>query len=355
MRKTVGKLIANQACEALQEVMNHLQEWSMNLDGVSAPDRPGHLRADYGRVRRLRDYFRNLIRAHALPVVDLDDEDSNQLVSCCMFSAENIETYMQKNRVNDAQKKWMQDNLSNLYWIAMEFATAPVKLIDGPGHHKIPTNDTRRILNKINARVAESRAASCEENKSDEEPVETNLAWDSSANVEEEAGDNMVVAQPLAAARGDSTPNTGSVPANLLDLDTQMVKDPRLRSILLMDLKALSLAMHAKDSRLSSIVLSAVFESVVADIALQNRSELGLQGTPDGWNLSKVVPAILGGRSSAPDRNTLFHLLSCKNLVRPTVQLTNPIVVTKQTLEKMLDFVRRFLVETGLSGSRAPV
>ncbi len=51
----------------------------------------------------------------------------------------------------------------------------------------------------------------------------------------------------------------------------------------------------------------------------------------------------------------MFHLLSCKNLVRPTVQLTNPIVVTKQTWEKMLDFVHRFLVETGLSGSPAPV
>ena len=109
-----------------------------------------------------------------------------------------------------------------------------------------------------------------------------------------------------------------------------------------------SLALRARRPRLASVLISAVFETLVLDAAMKRRGDLGLQGTPDTWNLQSIVPTLMGGRVAGPDRNTLYHIFSCRNLVRPSVQLNNPIVSTKEAVEKMLRFVQKFVVEAGL-------
>ncbi len=136
-----------------------------------------------------------------------------------------------------------------------------------------------------------------------------------------------------------------------LTLDARLVRDPRLRTMLVLDTRALERAHMAKDYRLSAVHLCSVFESVVVDVALARRSELSLKGTPENWKLDDVIRHVMGDKFSSGDRASFYHLVACRNLVRPSVQLQNPIVVTRATIKKMVDFVQRMLVELGVAGS----
>jgi hypothetical protein len=142
----------------------------------------------------------------------------------------------------------------------------------------------------------------------------------------------------------------GSCGASSLEIDTSAIRDPRLRTMLGMDLQILDRARTSSDFRLAAMALGSVFEAVVVDLAMQKRSEFDLQGTPDSWPLKDLVARLSRTRFTGPDRNTLFHLLRSRLLFQPAQQLTNPLVVTKLSVDKMLDFVQRFLVESGLSG-----
>lgn len=119
---------------------------------------------------------------------------------------------------------------------------------------------------------------------------------------------------------------------------------------MVLETKALNRAMDFGDQRLSAVHLSSIFEGVVIDVALQRRQELGLRGTPESWQLGKIVPVIFGSRFAGTDRNTVHHLVNCKNLVRPSVQLVNPLVVTRQTVVKMIEFVQCLLDACELTG-----
>ena len=121
--------------------------------------------------------------------------------------------------------------------------------------------------------------------------------------------------------------------------------------MLVLDTRALERAHMAKDYRLSAVHLCSVFESVVVDVALARRSELALKGTPENWKLDEVIRDVLGEKFSSSDRASLYHLVACRNLIRPSIQLHNPIVVTQATLKKMVDFVQGMLIELGVSGS----
>jgi len=89
MRHRVDKLVAKQAYEAVHEVLQHYQSWSMDLE-QNGGDRPEHLIHEYGNARRLRDYLRNVLRAQAQPELDLGDEDRDLLVSCCLFAVQSL-------------------------------------------------------------------------------------------------------------------------------------------------------------------------------------------------------------------------------------------------------------------------
>lgn len=136
-----------------------------------------------------------------------------------------------------------------------------------------------------------------------------------------------------------------------LRLDSRLVRDPRLRTMVVLDLRALERARAAKDYRLSAVHLCSVCEGVVVDVALTKREKVKLKGTPETWRLDEVIKALLGDRFTTSDRASLFHLVACRNLIRPSVQLHNPIVVTRATLKKMIEFVQRLLIELGVAGS----
>lgn len=136
-----------------------------------------------------------------------------------------------------------------------------------------------------------------------------------------------------------------------LQLDSRLVRDPRLRTMIVLDIRALERARVARDYRLSAVHLCSVCEAVVVDVALTKRDKVKLKGTPETWRLDEVIKALLEDTFTTSDRASLFHLVACRNLIRPSVQLHNPIVVTRATLKKMVEFVQRLLVELGVAGS----
>lgn len=146
-----------------------------------------------------------------------------------------------------------------------------------------------------------------------------------------------------------STPNV-TRGSSLIKLELGLVRDPRLRGMLTLDLPAMDRAYAVQDFRTVALHLSSIFEALTLDIALQRRSALKLSGTPDSWRLQQVVPKLLTGKFTGPDRTSLHGLVQAKHLIRPAVQLTNPMPVTRQAVEKMLEFVRRLVRECGLSG-----
>ena len=136
-----------------------------------------------------------------------------------------------------------------------------------------------------------------------------------------------------------------------LALDSRLVRDPRLRTMIVLDIRALERARAASDYRLSAVHLCSVCEAVVVDVALTRRDKVKVKGTPETWRLDEVVKALLGDKFTTSDRASLFHLVACRNLIRPSIQLHNPIVVTRATLKTMIEFVQRLLVELGVCGS----
>jgi hypothetical protein len=136
-----------------------------------------------------------------------------------------------------------------------------------------------------------------------------------------------------------------------IELNVQRVRDPRLRSLLGMDLAAYGRAVTASDYRMALVHVAAILEAVLLDHALHNRSALGLRGTPETWNIESILRGTLGEQFSSLDRGLLFHLASARNLLRPALQLASPVAVTRQTLVQLVGFLRRVLPTLGVPGA----
>ena len=157
------------------------------------------------------------------------------------------------------------------------------------------------------------------------------------------------VATPVAAEDpAAETPGSG------LDLDPRKLHDPRVRAILMLELRAYERAFRANDHRLCVVHLGSVLEASCIDYALTHRRDLALNGAPETWNLEVVVRRVLGEDISSMDRALLFHLNAARNLLRPAIQLSNPMVVTAATQSELTQFVRRVLTAMGYSSSGEP-
>lgn len=167
------------------------------------------------------------------------------------------------------------------------------------------------------------------------------------------------VQQPATAARSPSAPaSTEDQPADqpgpAFDLDARKLHDPRVRALLVLDLRAFERAFRANDHRLCVLHLGSILEAACIDYALSHRRELALNGAPETWNLEVVVRRVLGDEISSMDRALLFHLGAARNLLRPAIQLSNPMVVTAATQGELTQFVRRVLTAMGYMSMGEP-
>lgn len=159
--------------------------------------------------------------------------------------------------------------------------------------------------------------------------------------------------QPLPPTAQPNAPEAVSIGG--LDLDPRKLHDPRVRSMLHLDLRAFDRALRGNDHRMCVVHLGSILEAACIDYALAHRRELALSGAPESWNLEVVVGSVLGGEISSMDRALLFHLNAARNLLRPAIQLSNPMVVTAGTQAELMNFVRRVLTLLGYVGNREVV
>ena len=132
--------------------------------------------------------------------------------------------------------------------------------------------------------------------------------------------------------------------------EASRIREPRLRSLVAMDLAALTRLRITKDWRLATVLLASVVESALLDHALARRTELGLTGSPDAWNLQDLLLQTMGDAATPKDRSHAFHLFSARNLLRPASQLVTPAVVTQASFDRLVEFAQRALHAMGFGG-----
>jgi len=117
-----------------------------------------------------------------------------------------------------------------------------------------------------------------------------------------------------------------------------------------MDLRSYARAMCGQDHRIAAVLLASILEAAILDHAIPRRAELGLPGTPDGWNPLDVLSVVLGDKLQPQDRSLAYHLFAARNLLRPGLQVVTPSVVTVSSLERLREFVQRCLRALGYVG-----
>ena len=131
MRQQIEKLAATQALEAVKETLAHLQRWSIELE-MENVQRPPFLTNDCRRARRLRETLETQVNSDPRhPEIDLEASDGDLLSSCCMFAIESLESSAIFDGDSGGGQEWIEQNMHNLFCVALEFATSPVQVIKG--------------------------------------------------------------------------------------------------------------------------------------------------------------------------------------------------------------------------------
>ncbi len=143
--------------------------------------------------------------------------------------------------------------------------------------------------------------------------------------------------QPVVTAEAEEVVETSRL------LEVSSIRDPRLRAMMALDLRALERAIGANDYRLAAVHLTSVLEGAIIDHAIPRTLDLGLSGMPDTWNPQDVLLRIFGDNCQPRDRAAAYHVFAARSLIHPALQLKSPIVVTGLAFKKHLEFVAQSL------------
>ena len=395
-RFQVKKVVAVCFLEAAKLTMDHLGQYRMELS-QRGTDGPKDLTAQYGDLRRLRDHLQRCLGAFPdLVDLDLGAPDQGLLVAACRRAVEAIDARVETMRTLPAQEKdWLQRKRQVLADWAIEMAAKPLIELPLPRMSPVVTHGVKALNARLHQRIHGSGtlspgadsgplgtgsllrppgAAGLDQGPQD--PVAaTDALFDESALPGSEPPMRRPAEPPGAmptsgypsmpagagyAAHGhDQGPGLGAGfarfdadPSTAFDappplVDVRQIRDPRLRALMALDVRAYDRAVAASDHRLAAVHLSSILEGAILDHALPRRTELNLVGSPDGWNPQEVLLRIMGDACTPKDRSFLYHVFAARNLIRPTAQLVSPTVVTPGSLEKLTEFVQRAMREMG--------
>ncbi|MEM7199538.1 MAG: hypothetical protein AAF628_04690 [Planctomycetota bacterium] len=380
MRRDVEKVVAAQFLESTKEVLDHLSRWKISLNERSE-EAPEGLASTYGKVRRLRDYLQRCVAAYPNPVsLDLSEEDENLLVSCAVHALGVVELELRDSDEDDrGQRPWLEEKRRNLSQWAVKIANRPVERIPSPEAMRLNTETVRSVVAMILRSTNDASAPvgsktpffGAGPGKAAVEPPQALAPQPPSGSLLGGGGSSGGGLEPRPVApssparglpaafggAGGRLPGDPPAPAAQANasapslLDARRVRDPRLRSMLAMDLRALERAQEAHDHRLAMVHLSSILEAAVMDYALPRYKQLGIKGPPETWKVEDIVLVAMGDRLGSMDRAYLFQVVAGRNLVRPGIQLHAPMVVTSSSLDQSLEFVKRVLVDMGYAGS----
>lgn len=395
MRRRIQEQLADRAVEAVRDVIDYYQRWFMSLD-VAGQSRPAEKVRQFQQVRQLRDVLTDVVDRGGCEF-ELDRAAENLLVSCCVFSMESIAELTRQSGLQSDEQEHLALSLRELYGVAIEFASDPVRPIErGDRAFTFPV-DVRRMVEAINVKAETGEVRPMPtlsvQGRGDGQAPERGLKLlsdkDFFAQWSEDTGRNLLPtgtgpasgtlrvpgletgaciqfgsfgrddSDGMSIRHGSGTFGPGDCESGVLDavgssraFGALHLREPRLRTLAEHATAALDAAIVEQDHTLAAVLLSSILEAAIVDIALARRHELRLRGTPDSWDLQHLMEAA-GHRSMDLDRETLAHVLACRDLMRPAIQLMRPYEVDAEMLSRMTGAVRRFLVGAGYAAERS--
>lgn len=351
----VKKVVVVCFLEATKMSLEHLASYRLELSQRSSSPTSPDLARQYGEMRRLRDYLQRCASAYQeVAELDLSPTDQGMLVAICRRAIDAIDFRLAGEQVvAEDERQWLSKKRQVLTDWAVELAEKPLVELPMPRVSPTQSEGSRALLARLQqklfgdvAKRAKIRAPTSGINS-----VTSGVPSfaEELANVVPVDDDGPMV--PYVPRSGFGIPSQTDEPPPLVD--STRFRDPRLRAMVVMDLAALSRARIAKDYRIASVVLSSLLEAAVLDHAIPRRSELGLNGTPDTWSIQDLVVQLMGEAFTPKDRALSYHLFGARNLLRPSLQIVTPTVVTFASLEKLTDFVQRALHSMGFTAAPA--
>lgn len=351
----VKKVVAICFLEAAKQTLEHLGAFRLELSQKGASG-PAELPRLYGELRRLRDYLARCASAYQDSVtLELTDPDATLVVACCRRAVEAIEHRLVDGAVPPDEREWLIKKRTVLGDWAVELAAKPLvelplhRLGSGVGEATRALN--ARLQDKVFGDVGKRLWIVAPGSSKPSLATGIEAAGDAAAvgskpaSDPQDAGDVGAAAREPAAA-ASAEPAGGAAAATPL-LDHRKLRDPRLRALLGVDLAAFERCQAAGDHRLATVLLASVLESVLLDHAIPRRTEFGLTGPPDGWDLQELLQQAMGDAALPKDRALAFHLFGARNLLRPALQMVAPAVVTAASLDRLREFVERVLHTLG--------
>lgn len=354
-RLVVKKVVVVCFLEAVKTVMDQIGQYRLEMAQQGQPG-PRNLATTYGDYRRLRDYLQRC--AGSFPEnadIDLEPPDIELLVAGLRRAVEATDERIELRGIPESEREWLTRKVQVWSDWAVELARKPLLELPLPRIASVAGTRVRALNSRINQKIYLEAKINA--------PTQTGLFH--GVSFQEESSSSTTVGTPnlvgpmgKAAAdepdhpdEGDGAPPAvqspfGEGPAHLLDV--RQIQDPRLRSLMNMDLRAFERARAADDHRLSAVHLASILECALLDYALPRRKELNLAGAPDTWNPQELLTRVMGEQCSPKDRSLAYHLFMARNLLRPVTQLVSPTVVTAASLEKLQDFVGIALRTMGL-------
>jgi len=355
------KVVAVCFLEAVVLTLDNLREHRLKLtqDGAAGP---GDLLRIYGEMRRLRDYLQRCINSdHAAVAIELEANDTSLLVAACMRAVEALHMRLQDDDVGEPERQWSKKKLQVLSDWCVELATKPLLELPVPRLTPVVEGAVRalsvRLSNKLNGSRGAPQTTILAPGAARAGGGPTGVAAEFGHGGQLLSGELATMnAKPTLERAAPVTPSeddqAGALVAPTL-LDRQKIQDPRLRSILSMDLASFERAEREGDFRVAIMMLAAITESALIDHVQPRRADYGVSGQPDTWRMQEILMQVLDEGAQPRDRAMASQLFVSRNLLRPAAQVISPIIVTSATLERLREFVRRVLYTMGYEPSAA--
>lgn len=364
-RLLVKKVVVVCFLEAVKTVMDQLGQFRLEMAQQGQPG-PRNLATIYGDYRRLRDYLQRC--AGTFPEnaeLDLETEDLALLVASLRRAVEATDERLELRGIAESERDWLKRKVQVWSDWAVELAQKPLLELPIPRTNAVLTTRVRALNarinnkiyleNKINAPVDSGMFHGVTLSSAPSSGRSTgagDVMTPTPASAPPAGGDLHPLEFGLAEIKAEAPPGHRDSPGGSVGvahlLDSRQIQDPRLRSLMVMDLRAFERARAADDHRLSAVHLASILECALLDYALPRRQELVLVGAPDTWNPQEILIRVMGEQCTPKDRSLAYHLFMARNLLRPVTQLVSPTVVTAASLGKLLDFVGVALRTMGL-------
>jgi hypothetical protein len=348
----VKKIVAVCFLEAAKTTLEHLGEYRLAISEQGMQNIPDLPRL-YGETRRVRDYLQRCVSAYQ-DVIDLDFAESDRalLVACCRRAVEAIDVRLEGDqRLGHDEKTLLQRKRTVLSDWAVELVEKP-PLLELPLPHlsAVPTEGHRGLTSRLHKKVFPTQSVRIENAATLSQTMGVHVPSimdDYAPPLElDESEAPPPPPPPIVRASISRLPmmdEDGGPPI----LESQKLRDPRLRMLAGLDVRSYERAVAGQDHRMAAVLLGSILESAVLDHAIPRRGELSLAATPDTWNPVEVLVKVMGDQFTPKDRSLAYHVFSARNLLRPSLQIVTPMVVTQASLQRLQEFVQRALHAMG--------